>query len=753
MPKESKKEKQGNSLLASYLDAPLNQTIANPVPQLGSDMAQNRIPIPTTAQARDVSANSNTEGLMIAPTDSKKSATQNGDFVIQPPSAYARLFAVKFLPLAWRITFGVAGDCWKTGDAFPFSFRREKEAELERVEWSDRAMNILRDINFFRTGVQHMGVGEMDGEGLLILIEEGFDYAQDYVAKPRDVSKPIIDTMSIPMFYVNKMGAMKKEDWNLDGTPKYWYINLNSNDGMSRPTTATLKFHCSRILHYVPDPVDSSTKGLSTLERCWQALVIGFNIDLGTGEAFFRWGIGHPVFTTEFDDIKQLKNFMDELGSPNRRTWHALLRGMKLEFAGAGGTALDFKSGKETSVYDEVSIGSQIPRPILKGEVAGVQTGSEVNERSYWGVLRRKQTAYTPIVWKMIAILTETGQIEDSGCLYDFETGALTTPENIIVRWTVHYVETEEQKVDILLKKVQILGPLEQIMTINEIRAYTNDLLNLPPNSLPPLPIEVGGQLLSIFESGAFRVENLIAAQQEPENIDPSQPEETPETGGGTIGTPPGQVPPEGLPQGSTTQPVVLGPGQQAAPGTANVEKQIVPPNKPGEIAQNPATPKEEKKEPKALGEKTGKPILGGRRINPGVSVKADPSQGARQIVDPRLPALTNTIQKLVPQVPKMKNPLMAPRKIGQKRRDEEGDEIEDEKAVEQDRIVGCPDHTVFRKNCPACVLVLNFKEDLAKNLITVGYSVNQVQSFTKLDRNKVNKIRQDVVEQNGQRH
>jgi hypothetical protein len=92
-------------------------------------------------------------------------------------------------------------------------------------------------------------------------------------------------------------------------------------------------------------------------------------------------------------------------------------------------------------------------------------------------------------------------------------------------------------------------------------------------------------------------------------------------------------------------------------------------------------------------------------------------------------------MQKLVPQVPKMQNPLTAPRKVGQKRKDEENGD---------DGIIGCPDHSHFRKNCNACLRVLKFKEDLTKDLISYGFSVNDIQAFVRLDRNKINKIKQE---------
>lgn len=583
------------------------------------------------------------QGSFSSPVDKTGNATQSTDYVIEPPSAFSRLFAVQNLPIAHRITFGVATDCWKSGDQFPFNFAVPKDIEVETVDWSNESVKVLRDIGFFRSGPQHMGIGEMDGESLLILLEEGFDWGKTDVAKPRDTSKRIIDTISIPMFYVYRGYSIK--EWTNEGLPRFWYINVNSIDGFSRQNAGTFKFHHSRIIHHCPEPLDTSTKGLCTLIRSWQALCIGFNIDIGIGEAFFRWGIGHPVFETEYDSIEDLKAFMSTLGSPNRRTWHALLRGMKLTFAGAAGTALDFSAGKEVAVYDEISIATGIPRPILKGEVAGVQTGSEVNERTYWGILRQKQTAYNQVIWKLLGILNETGQTSITGLTYDPENGVLSLPENVIVKWTVHYVETEEQRVDILIKKLNALNPLKDLLTINELRALIEDIMNVKKGTYPALPAPVGNQILSIY-SDPFEMEQSLAEQQLSQTNLPTSPKKSP-----------------------STKPT-------------------------GELKGNSPTEK--------LTSLTGKGNI------------------------PPVPS--------IPSKPRPIGEVGAPKKPTKDVR------------YPSNKIVGCPDHPYFHRSCPACLSVLNHKENIASDLLHFGFSVNDVQNFTNLDRNKVNIIRQKIT-------
>lgn len=504
--------------------------------------------------ASDNEASKN-QGAFLHPADKASNATQGDEYAIEPPSAFSRLFAVQNLPAAYRITFGVGFDCWKSGDQYPFSFVKPKEVEIEKEEWSDEAVKELQNIGFLKTGPQHMSIGEMDGESLLILLEEGFDWTSKKAKEPRDPKKKILGVMTLPMYYVYRSGSVNK--WTVEGLPEYWNINVNSIDGYSRPNAQSYQFHYSRVIHYCPEPLDTSTKGLCTLERAWQAICIGFNIDMGIGEAFFRWGIGHPVFTTEFETKKDLEDLMNNLGSPTRRTWHALLKGMDLKFVGAAGSQLDFSSGKEVAVYDELSIATGIPRPILKGEVAGVQTGSEVNERTYWGILRHKQTVYNEVIWKLLAILKQTGQVNIPELLYDQNTGIVHMPPNVIVKWAVHYVETEEQRIDILIKKLSTLNPLKDLLTINELRYFLQDILNKPEGTYPPLPNAIGNQLLSIY-SDPYDLESSLSEEQLSQaNLPYSS---------GLKGPIPGTTPSEKLATSTKSAPLVSAPGKPSAP-------------------------------------------------------------------------------------------------------------------------------------------------------------------------------------------
>jgi hypothetical protein len=526
-------------------------------------------------EAQDNLATSSTAnaGTWLNVSDELNDATSNEDYGLELPTPFQRILAVKSLPLAWRITFGVAKDCFKSGDQFPFTFGKHKADEFDATDWNGELLNELRNTRILEMLPILHGNGRMDGEGLLILFEEGFDWDNTLTEESRDTTKPIVDCLTLPMEYVNRGASYKQADWLPNGMPKYWYVAPTASDPRGAPSVRSKKFHHSRCIHFKYESIDIGTKGMSVIDRNWQAIQIGYNIDLSVGEASFRWGFGHPVFETELEDINMLKKFMENIGNPTRRTWHGLLKGVKLSFVGAGGQSLDIINNKEVSVYDEVVIGTGIARPILKGEVAGVHTGSEVNERSYWGVLLADQNCLAPVIWQVAAILSESNlkkKIPDLS--YDLETGFLKMPAEIVIKWAVHYVETEKESLEKLERKVNLLNTLvHTIFTINEARVKYNDLFNIPDNKkLKPLPPAIGDQLLPIFDYATAYPEAEVPA--------------------GQAGSPPGR----------TYNPKLGGVGEKKpASSEGEGKKNILHPRTQASSQKNPGSPASPKAQPK----------------------------------------------------------------------------------------------------------------------------------------------------------
>ena len=72
------------------------------------------------------------------------------------------------------------------------------------------------------------------------------------------------------------------------------------------------------------------------------------------------------------------------------------------KYEGASGTMINITELANVPL-NNIVIATGIPRPIFMGEVAGVQTGSEVNERSYFAVLDQDQQALVTMVREFIA--------------------------------------------------------------------------------------------------------------------------------------------------------------------------------------------------------------------------------------------------------------------------------------------------------------------------------------------------------------
>jgi len=663
------------------------------------------VPAADEVKARDDSLSSNA-GAWIGISDKLNDATFGSDYGINPPSARERLLAVKYLPIAWRITFGVARDAFKSGDNYPFEFVRQKLGEVEKTDWSDVLLSEMQNCRFLEVARQALGVARMDGKAVIILMEEGMSWEDD-LSVPRDTTVPIVDCFTLPMYYFTEMPAMKTDEWNDDGSPKYWYVNIVPTDGLGYPSPNTKKIHHSRVIFFRYDPIDASTKGLSVLDRCWQAITVGFNVDLGAGEAMFRIGFGHPTIFTEAEDINDLKDMLGNIGNPTRRTWHAWTKQVRdFKYVGAGGAGVDVGAIKTHTVYDEVSIATGIPRPILKGDVAGVQTGSEVNERTYWGILEQDHAELNfKLIWQMAAILNESNGLDIPGLERDPDTHFIEIPEGVTVKWAVHYVETETEKVNVLRSKIELLNGLTTVLTINEVRAIARDLLNKDENEIPDLPDEIGGQVLSIFE---------------PPGAEEAGPQEYLGKTGGT------------------------------RKATVRKNLKVHAPDFPGKTTE--MKEKERKEEAKCKVFITPQGVIKhstgcvpkGKRLkrtkSRGVSRMSKTGSGLRSYEHPY------SIRARKVSVDSDKIPL--PRRALSKRAARadavpaaEPGPVEEPWAP----LIGCPVHDRFHKSCELCQEISRAKKNLAGFLLHKGVSASRVSKFMHMSRASVNGVRKTV--------
>jgi hypothetical protein len=93
----------------------------------------------------------------------------------------------------------------------------------------------------------------------------------------------------------------------------------------------------------------------------------------------------------------------------------------------------------------------------LRGAQAGALTGSEVNEREYFGYISDQQTLYEPTVWELIDRLMDTGQI--------------SKVEDYRVVWQSGLELSEKDEAAVELQLAQVRNLKTGWMTIDEVRA------------------------------------------------------------------------------------------------------------------------------------------------------------------------------------------------------------------------------------------------------------------------------------------
>ena len=123
-----------------------------------------------------------------------------------------------------------------------------------------------------------------------------------------------------------------------------------------------------------------------------------------------------------------------------------------------------------------MSCGARIPVSHLRGANAGALSGSEVNDREYWGgIAALQETGPTPILWNLIDRLMETGQIRK---VNDYQ-----------IVWPSGFELDEVAKATIEYQLAQAHNLQTAWCTIDEIRAEEGKL---------PLPEGAGKVVLGL---------------------------------------------------------------------------------------------------------------------------------------------------------------------------------------------------------------------------------------------------------------
>lgn len=239
--------------------------------------------------------------------------------------------------------------------------------------------------------------------------------------------------------------------------------------------------------------VQTRSNGKSILDPIWDDLTCGRNIRWGASQWMYRTGGGFPVIKFPPGTTKEkLEEWIDSDAFTNlmARTYIGITGDMDFKFEGAQGRALDPTPFFQTN-REQISEGSSVPEPVLRGAQAGAVTGSEINQRQYYKVIARIQTSLEDTVRWIIDHLAEAGQIEGLSKTADASLSVkvkrwlkkdvkpLPQHFNYDVEWVSAFELTELDEANAELLKERANEVRLRYMTVDEVRKM-NQLQELP---------------------------------------------------------------------------------------------------------------------------------------------------------------------------------------------------------------------------------------------------------------------------------
>lgn len=285
---------------------------------------------------------------------------------------------------------------------------------------------------------------------------------------------------------------------------------------------ATFRVHWTRCFE-----LQTRTNGLGVLDLIWDDLSCGRNIRWGFGQYVFRVGGGLAVITfpKEYADAQGVmhKTTYEKLAAwasssswsnITHRTKIALIEGMKVEFIGAAGAAINPEPYFNTNTQ-QISKATGIPKSILEGAEAGALSGSEKNDQQYYKIISGEQSKLEDCNrWVIDQVLGQNSNynsfVQVQADVKDVSVkSAGSVLRRMLHRVVPQIVKDEVQPIDYEvvwnsaferdaldeartdLTKEQAQQVRLQYMTVNEVRALSD-------NELEDLPLGDGDVVLSL---------------------------------------------------------------------------------------------------------------------------------------------------------------------------------------------------------------------------------------------------------------
>lgn len=400
--------------------------------------------------------------MMEGPFDHSRNASPSEYFMPYHISPYKLAMLARFTALGWRICYELAQDCWHSG--LGVRLLGEKMVTKNR-EVNIELKSIFRTLNFIEKMELATGFRREQGHSLAVLYYDG-EMATDIGTE--STKKKGIGDMLTAFKYLSEPAPTDRKVAKIEVFNRQYYF-ISKDDGKGNPLEfkvsiylgkfsgrPQIPIHHSRCVWFRGTDVERDFEAHSVIEPCYNELVITTNILKACGEIAFRWGTGHPVILTKGLNPNQSEVFKRLLGNPIRKDWHVFPSEMVEAF-----DLISQKSGMVDlpglgdHVIGLVVASTSIPRPILMGEVSGVVTGGEVNERSYYALLDKEHSNLEPAV---VELFEKIPQIQALLWRYDFEFD-----------WGIRQSMSEMEQIDIETKKIaNVISKISTFLPLNQ---------------------------------------------------------------------------------------------------------------------------------------------------------------------------------------------------------------------------------------------------------------------------------------------
>ena len=364
--------------------------------------------------------------------------------------------------VGFRLVYKQAEDVWNNhlGIKIEDDKKRAESINLKLIPY-------LRGRKWFKEMEKLTAFQIEQGESILLLYFKDQGYIHNYKNSVNDNDEIIgVEAFNTIDYHIPR--------FDKKGEPAEYQILVKTPDTYN--SYISVEVHPSRVMRLCGPNVEYRWQGYSDLAAVYDPINILSTILKATGEAAFRWSTGHPViFTKDVFTETDLTKLKDAIGDFTRRSWHMVPIEYveRIDMMGQAGSMLNIKSLADIAI-DNIVIGSGYPRPILLGEVAGVVSGSEVNERAYFALLDRRHTDLSYFVIKYF---------ERDINIRNLFKGV----EHYSLEWGIREVLNRMDEAELRQKEISNALALMQICTFNECREVAG---------FPSISDEEGGDII-----------------------------------------------------------------------------------------------------------------------------------------------------------------------------------------------------------------------------------------------------------------